>query len=63
MARLRIEIRCNNRTFRDPREPQPEVTSVLVRYIQAIVNSGRLDGVLYDVDGNPVGAAEFDAND
>jgi hypothetical protein len=63
MAHFRIHIDCDGRISQNPRKAEPEIASILLRYVHVLVTVGGLDQVLYDGDGHRAGTAEFNTGD
>jgi hypothetical protein len=62
MAKLVIEILCDNESFFDNRVkfyPAPELITVLMRYVATTLSQGKVESPLYDSNGRRIGFAKI----
>jgi hypothetical protein len=63
MAKLVIEILCDNESFFDNRikfYPAPELVTILVRYVATTLSEGKVESPLYDSNGKRIGFAKIE---
>ncbi|MGE3279718.1 MAG: hypothetical protein AB7H90_03330 [Alphaproteobacteria bacterium] len=63
MATFKIEIECDSDAFHDHTgqfSPEPELVTVLMRYVAERLSRGETDAILKDENGNQVGFARLE---